>query len=549
MKTAMVGFRSVRRRLFAAMMGTALVALVVAAAALSFYDLHSHRANGAARLESDAALIGYSTSAALQFDDRAVAAQNLAFLEARPAVRVAAIYTARGTLFASYQRADAEPTELPPIPRTDAVSIEGDEVRLFRRIKVNGEVLGTVYMAEDLGLYERVASYAAIILSVMVAALAVAGGLSAWLQRGITRPIMDIAAVAREVVERRNYAVRATRTTRDEVGMLVDAVNEMLSEIERRTAEILRLNEDLERRVSERTAQLEDSNVQLREASVAKSNFLSMMSHEIRTPMNGVMGMLELLSLGALDAHQRSTLEVVRESGRSLLRIIDDILDFSKIEAGKLEVVMEVASVRAVVESVIGIYAGNASSKALVLRSRIDPRIRPAVRIDPLRLQQILNNLVSNAIKFTSKGSVEVAADLVDHAEGVDTVRFTVTDTGIGIAPHAMDKLFQPFSQGGAGVVRVFGGTGLGLSIGQRLAALMGGSVTISSRHGEGTSVALTLPMAIADVRELPGTQRDARRDNADVKKRRAGPDPAPAPPHGTFLVLVDHHPLNPLSL
>src|SRR5688500_7526802 len=161
--------------------------------------------------------------------------------------------------------------------------------------------------------------------------------------------------------------------------------------------------------------QLEESNLQLRGANTAKSSFLSMMSHEIRTPMNGVLGMLELLALSELDEHQRTTLDIVRDSGQSLLRIIDEILDFSKIEAGKLEIRPEPASVARVVSKVVAIYSGNASSKALVLKSQVDPQIGSALMFDPLRLQQILNNLVSNAIKFTSKGSVDIRAELVER--------------------------------------------------------------------------------------------------------------------------------------
>ncbi len=152
-------------------------------------------------------------------------------------------------------------------------------------------------------------------------------------------------------------------------------------------------------------------------ANRAKSTFLATMSHEIRTPMNGVLGMLELLSLTKLESEQRTTLEVVRESSKSLLRIIDDILDFSKIEAGKLEVRAEVASIKELIEDVHSIYSGNASSKGLLLKRSADPRISPAVLVDPLRLRLILNNFVSNALKFTSQGSNEIKAGLIERAE------------------------------------------------------------------------------------------------------------------------------------
>src|SRR5258708_18896935 len=276
-----------------------------------------------------------------------------------------------------------------------------------------------------------------------------------------------------------------------------------------------------------------------------------MRSQGTRTPMNGVLGMLELMALSALEPHQRCTLGIVRDSGRSLLRIIDDILDFSKIEAGKLEVRPEVASIARVVASTVGIYSGNASSKSLVLRSSVDPRISPAVVVDPLRLQQILNNLVSNAIKFTSEGFVEIKAELVERKEGEDAVRFSVTDTGIGIPTKEQETLFQPFAQAVNQSTRVFGGTGLGLSIGQRLANLMGGTIAIKSQPGRGTTVSLTLPLPIADPQQLPALDGGSGPSvwAATIRRRRPAPSGARAEREGTLVLVVDDHPINRLLL
>src|SRR5258706_8333019 len=175
------------------------------------------------------------------------------------------------------------------------MSMPGDRTAVFQRVVVDKEPIGTVYLSEDLGLGQRIGSYAAIALAVTLVALVVSAILSAGLQRSLTRPIIEVSKLAREVVEKRDYSLRARRTTADEIGSLVDAFNEMLAEIQRRTAalessneEVGRLNKDLERRVKKRTAQLEESNLQLHGANLAKSNFLSIMSHEIRTPMNGV---------------------------------------------------------------------------------------------------------------------------------------------------------------------------------------------------------------------------------------------------------------------
>jgi signal transduction histidine kinase/HPt (histidine-containing phosphotransfer) domain-containing protein/ActR/RegA family two-component response regulator len=558
MRGPRIAFTSVRQKFFAAVVLTSLVALLVSGASLFLYDLLRYRESSSTDLSIEAQILGHVTTAAVQFEDRSVAAQNLAFLKARPNIRVGAIYNPRGALFASYVRPGVAPAELPTLAGVDGIAIRGDRIEVFRRIVADNEIVGTVYLAQDLELYKRIGSYAAIALAVMLAALVVSALLSRWLQKGITDPIIQVASLAREVVEKRDYTVRANRTTRDETGTLVDAFNEMLSEIQRRTsalessnAEVGRLNKDLEQRVSERTAQLEESNLQLQSANIAKSSFLSMMSHEIRTPMNGVLGMLELLALSDLEPHQRTTLGIVRDSGRSLLRIIDDILDFSKIEAGKLEIRPEVASIARVVASTVGIYSGNASSKSLVLRSRVDPRISPAVVVDPLRLQQILNNLVSNAIKFTSEGFVEITAELIERKDGEDAVRFSVTDTGIGISPQGQANLFQPFTQAGNEVTRVFGGTGLGLSIGQRLANLMGGSIAIKSQPGRGTTASLTLPLPVADPAQLPALDGGSgpRVRAMTIGTRRRAPSVAQAEGEGTLVLVVDDHPINRLLL
>ncbi|HVF65321.1 MAG TPA: ATP-binding protein [Casimicrobiaceae bacterium] len=286
-------------------------------------------------------------------------------------------------------------------------------------------------------------------------------------------------------------------------------------------------------------------------ANRAKSAFLATMSHEIRTPMNGALGMLELLSLTRLDVEQRTTLSIVRESSTSLLRLIDDILDFSTIEAEKMQIRPEVVSIRDLIEGVRDIYSGIASSKGLPILRSTDPRISAAVHVDPMRLRQILNNLVSNALKFTTRGHVEIKAEWMAHQNGEDRVRFLVSDTGIGISPEDQSRLFQPFIQGDGASKGPVNGTGLGLTICRRLAGLMGGTVEMLSEPGVGTTMILNLSLPVADPAKLPNIDSVSAHErlSATIRRRRQAPSVEQAVREGTLVLIVDDHPTNRMLL
>lgn len=238
-------------------------------------------------------------------------------------------------------------------------------------------------------------------------------------------------------------------------------------------------------------------------ANAAKSAFLAAMSHEVRTPLNGVLGMAQAMARDLLPSKQAERLEIIRKSGESLLGILNDMLDLSKIEAGKLQMETLEFDLGELLSGAHDTFSALAVQKGLRFELRIAKRAEGAYLGDPLRLRQVLNNLASNAIKFTEHGRIDVAAD----RQG-ELLIITVSDTGIGIPPEARLRLFNKFEQGDLSITRGYGGTGLGLAICQDLVQLMGGDISAASVAGEGTSFTVRLPLEhVGQVPRLPDIQ------------------------------------------
>lgn len=274
----------------------------------------------------------------------------------------------------------------------------------------------------------------------------------------------------------------------DEMGVVVSEFNDLQARQARYEDDLKAARDNLEQRVEARTAELRTALEAADVANKAKSEFLAVMSHELRTPLNGVLGLTDAILAESLPEQQREKLLLVRESGTTLLELLNDLLDVSKIEAGSIEFERVTFDLQELLDRIARFWQPLAEDKSVGFHLELPDGRAPLIHGDPMRLRQVLFNLLNNALKFTEQGAIRLRVDVRDDGEDYLMLRFEVIDSGIGIEPEVQDKLFKRFSQADSSITRKFGGSGLGLSICRELSALMGGEVGVESVPGEGST-------------------------------------------------------------
>ena len=483
--------QSIRSKLMLVVLVTTAVALAVAAIVLVVYESRTYEQASANALMTQAQILGRASAPALVFDDPAAGRENLALLKMQPGVRAAAIYKPSGRLFASYGAIDRFGPRIAQLADADGYTIVGDEIVAYRRIVEGGDVLGTVFLRANFELGGRLRDYLGILGLVLAGSLLLALLLSAALQRALTRPILAVADVARQVIERRDFSLRVTKTTHDEVGVLVDAFNAMVAEVGRRADALEASNETLQRETAERR----EAEEALRIANRRKDEFLAMLAHELRNPLAPLRNALEILKRrGAETPVARDAREMMERQLRQMVRLVDDLLDVSRISTGKLALRTEIVALQDVIASAID------TAKPLIdLRQHALTAVLPAepllVEADATRLSQVFSNLLNNAANYTDPGGrIELRV-----SEEASDIQVSIRDNGIGIARDMLGAVFRLFAQADASLERVQGGLGVGLTLARHLVELHGGSIEAKSEGvGHGSEFVVRLPRAPA---------------------------------------------------
>jgi signal transduction histidine kinase/CheY-like chemotaxis protein len=520
----------IKQKLVFMIMSTTIPVLVLGSVGYISLDYYRTRDALHRDLAAQADLILKSSTAALQFLDPSTAQEILRTFAPNEHVRRACLYDANGRIFAEYIAPRAG-TDCPTGAADDRYQFSSDELAIVTSITdERARRTGSLYVRSDLDVLKtRLNAQLAIVAIVLVLTTAVALLIASRVHSIVSDPITDLARTATAVSSGGDYSLRASRTTEDELGVLVDAFNRMLERIQLRERELSTANQDLRNEIVERRRAEHDRAellVREREANRVKDEFLATLSHELRTPLNAILGWTRLLRNKAVQPGDVDrALEKVERNAQAQTRLVEDLLEVSRITTGKLRLDVKPLDLAALATTAVESIRPTAEARGVTIDRRFASGFLPTAG-DPDRLQQVIWNLVSNAVKFTpAAGMVVVSLDRHDQMD-----ELIVSDTGVGIDPAFLPKVFDTFRQADGTSTRTHGGLGLGLSIARQIVELHGGEVRAESDgKNKGARFTVRLPVRTAE----------------RVREARPSPPQAPQGPltgllAGTSIVVVD---------
>jgi len=463
-------------------MGASTAVLMLTITMYVMFDVARLKKNKVKDVEVLAKSIAENNQAALLFNDKKTTKESLYSLIANKNIEYVCIIDQYDILFSE---SNFTSTKIIPPQKKEDLGANKNSIEVFHEIKFQGEKLGSLYIKSNLNQVNEQIKIAIITgLLILIISIIISYVLTYVIQRIIIDPILNLASISSRISENKDFSTKINIKRDDEIGTLVNSFNNMLSEIDKQNLELTN---------AKNKAEL---------SSIAKEQFLANMSHEIRTPLNGIDGMAKLLEKTLLTKEQKEYNLAIRTSSDNLLVIINDILDFSKIEAGKLSIEEIGFSLNESINRVINTMSYKAEEKGINLALEIDANISEILIGDPTRLNQIIINLLNNAIKFTSKGCVTLKCKLVEKTSTQNKIKFEVIDTGIGIDSRKISKIFGSFSQEDGSTTRKFGGTGLGLTISKQLVELFNGELKVISEKGKGAIFYFTVEYPIGSLKD-----------------------------------------------
>jgi signal transduction histidine kinase/DNA-binding response OmpR family regulator len=519
---------SISRKFMLAVLATTFAALLVACVAILFLDIQNFRTTWVNDLSTQAEILARVSMPAVEFNDPKVAHENLEQLKARPSIFGAAIYAQNGALFAKYAANKGDAVTIPSAPGPDGYTISGSQITVFKSVARNGETVGTVYLQAYYPLAERVRRYSSILLAVMAGSLIVALLVSSWLQAAVTRPILALTNAVHQVIRRRDFSMRVEKSTHDEVGVLVDAFNDMLTEVGNRSAALEKssiamqremnerivaqdalrdLNSTLEERITARTGELESAHEQLRQSQKLEAigQLTGGVAHDFNNVLQVIAGNLQLLQMsvaGNPEAQRR--LETASFAADRGAKLSSQLLSFARRQPLQ-PLPTNLSRVLRTMDDLLRRALGESIYVETIVTGGLWNTL-----VDPNQLENVVLNLAINARDAMKNGgrlTLELGNAMLDeHYVSAEPdvpagqyVQLSVSDTGAGMSPEVLERAFEPFFT----TKRDGEGTGLGLSMVYGLVKQSHGHIRIYSEIGSGTTVKIYLPRSLHEEVEV----------------------------------------------